>query len=130
MNKLEVRRCKGDSGYETDMFFIDGKPLYRYINEWQAENGQIGESIFVSSADLLDITWTNEYDFEGDARFMKYALKQDSAITPILSCPDDFDFSCIVIVVDVIKNEKVVVWKRIGVVDHWKNKILCPNMNI
>lgn len=118
MNKLEVKRCKGDSGYETDMFLIDGKPLYRYINEWQATGEDMDECVSISPADLLDITWTNEYDSEGDARFMKYVLKQDSAITPILSCPDDFDFSCLVIVAEVIKNEKKVVWKRIGVVDH------------
>lgn len=39
MMKLEVKRYKGYSGYETEIFFVDGRPLYEYIIEWyQSQN--------------------------------------------------------------------------------------------
>lgn len=120
MNKIEIKKHKGCSAnaYETEMFFIDGKPLYEYIIEWYKLQNCLPEDIPFAPVDMLDITWTNEYDFEGDARFMKYILEKDSAITPILSCPDDFDFSCIIIVAEVMKYDKSVVWKRLGRVNH------------
>ena len=118
MNKIEVKKHRGCSGYETEMFFIDGRPLYEYIIEWYRSQSCLPEDIPFAPVDMLDITWTNEYDFEGDARFMKYILEKDSAITPILSCPDDFDFFCIIIVAEVAKYDKLVVWKRLGRVTH------------
>ncbi len=39
---------------------------------------------------------------------------------PILSCPDDMDFSCIVLVADIVRQDDVVAWKRIGMIDHSK----------
>lgn len=120
LNKIEIKKHKGCSAYayETEMFFIDGKPLYEYIMEWYKLQNCLPEDIPFAPVDMLEVTWTNEYDFEGDARFMKYILEKDSAITPILSCPDDFDFSCIIIVAEVKKYDKSVVWKRLGRVNH------------
>lgn len=72
----------------------------------------------ISPIDDLEICWTNEYDLKGDDRFMRFILNQEQAITPILSCPEDFDFSCIVIVADVEKQHDKVLWKRIGKINH------------
>lgn len=116
MNKIEIKNHFISSGHEIKAFFIDDRPLYEYINEWIAENSELLQSI--APSDNLAICWTNEYDFKGDAEFVRFILNQNNAITPILSCPEDFDFSCIVIVADVIKDDHKVVWKRIGKVDH------------
>ena len=116
MNKIEIRNHFLSSGYETKTFFIDGRPLYEYINQWLAENQELLQSI--TPTDDLAICWTDDYDFEGDSKFMRYILNQDHAITPIFICPEDFDFSCIVIVADVIKKDNRVIWRRIGTVNH------------
>lgn len=113
MNTLEIKKLKIPSGYETRVFVIDGKPLYEYLNVWVNGNDDV-----LYAPDFLEITWTNDYDFEGDAKFMRFVLSQNGAITPILSCPDDFDFSCTVVVVDVVRQGDSVIWKRIGRVDH------------
>ena len=118
MNRIEIKKIIVPSGYKTDVFVIDEKPLYEYIIEWYGQQKIMPQDIPFAPADMLEITWTNEYDFEGDARFMKYILQKDEAITPILSCPDDFDFTCIVLVAEVIKMNDKVIWKRIGRVDH------------
>ena len=93
---------------------------YNQHNEYDlrrlSNNSELLKSI--SPTDDLAICWTSEYDYAGDAKFMEFVLKQNSAITPILSCPDDFDFSCIVIVADVIKQDDKVIWRRIGKVNH------------
>lgn len=115
-NKIEIRDCMIPSGYKNEIFFIDGRPLYEYINEWLKDKDELTKS--VSPTDALAISWTNEYDFEGDAQFMRFVLDQDRAVTPILICPEDMDFSCIVIVADVVKKDDKVIWKRIGKVDH------------
>lgn len=112
MNEISIQERYSLAGYALPRFVIDGKHLYDYITDWLSDRPGLLNSI--SPVDDLEIAWTDEYDFEGDARFMRFILQQDRAITPILSCPDDFDFSCIVIVADVIKLKNTVLWKRIG----------------
>ena len=116
MNKIEIRNLFLSSGYETKTFFIDECPLYEYINKWLVENQQLLQSIMPS--DDLAICWTTNYNFDGDSKFMRYILNQNNAITPILICPEDLDFSCIVIVADVIKTDDKVIWRKIGMVNH------------
>jgi len=41
-------------------------------------------------------------------------LENDTKVLPILLCPDDFDFFCSVIVVEVIDNGNTVIWNRFG----------------
>lgn len=113
MNKIEIKRHLAPCGYMLDVFFIDDKPLYEYFNECSKN---IGLDDFEISC--LEICWGADYDFEGDALFEKYILDKGTAITPILSCPEDLDFSCTVIVADVVYKDDVVCWKRIGLVDH------------
>ena len=116
MNHIEIKKQWIPAGYEHPVFLIDGRPLYEYIKEWTAGNPAL--SNWISPPDILAICWTDGYDCEGDARFMRFVLNQEQAITPILSCPEDFDFSCVVLVAEVERQENQVLWKRMGVVDH------------
>ena len=117
MNKIDIRSHIIPSGHKRNVFFIDNIPLYEYISKWVRFKPKWLKSL--SPIDDLECCWTDDYDFEGDARFMRFILTQDEGgITPILSCPDDFDFSCLVVVVEVEKQPDKVIWKRIGKVDH------------
>ena len=57
-------------------------------------------------------------DSEGDNRFIRFLLQQDKVCLPVLSCPDDMDFNCILIVADVVKENGKVFWKRLGIVNN------------
>ena len=116
MNKLEIKHVIVPTGYETDVFHIDGKPLYEYMEEWLKDSCELYESL--SPLPDLDIPWTDEFDWEGEALFMRYILEQQNAITPILLCSECFDFECTVIVADVVKHDDVVQWKRVGKINH------------
>ncbi len=37
MNKIEIKTHMIPSGYKTKVYFIDGKPIYEYFNEWVNE---------------------------------------------------------------------------------------------
>ena len=111
MNKIEIRNLFLSFGYETKTFFIDECPLYEFINKWLVEKQQLLQSMVPS--DDLAICWTTNYDFDGDSKFMRYILNQNNAITPILICPEDLDFSCIVIVITLIFPQVNVVQKII-----------------
>ena len=112
MDKIEIRTKILPDEPDWRVFVINGKPLYEYFNEWFDGKEIIHEPAYLS------ICWTDDYDFDADARFMRYCLEQQHANVPILSCPDDFDFSCTVIVAEVEKTEDRVLWKRIGCIDN------------
>jgi len=67
-------------------------------------------------------SWLDYYD-EDDASSMKekqYVLEKTKLsdkpyILPIMLCPSDFDFSCTVIVVEVICSGKNVIWNKFGI---------------
>ena len=123
MNTIELKKIITSQKYENDSFVIDGKPLYEYLTKWYEELrlGQIQKSL--AHFDDLVVTWTASFDNDGDARFMRWLLKKDKLNLPILSCPDDLDFSCIVIVAEVEKTVDHVYWKRIGRVNHSIEKL-------
>ena len=65
---------------------------------------------------LLD--WYDNH-FEESLEEKQYVLTQtmlenDTKVLPILLCPDDFDFSCTCVVVEVIDNGNTVTWNRFG----------------
>ena len=45
----------------------------------------------------------------------RYKSNRYREILPILMCPDDCDFSCTIIVAEVVKDSEFVTWERIGV---------------
>ena len=118
MDTLEIKQLNTSSGFPHDVFCINGKPLYEYLDEWLAGAQEPLQSV-LPAIDLA-ICWKNIFDFECDSRFMKYILEQKQAVTPVLSCPDDMDFSCLVLVADVVRQDDQVIWKRIGKIDHSK----------
>lgn len=123
MNTIEIRKLTISKNYENDCFFIDGIPLHEYFTKWYEELG-LGEIPKpLAQADDLAVTWTASFDNDGDARFMRWLLEKEKLNLPILSCPDDLDFSCIVIVAEVEKTEHHVYWKRIGKVNHSIEKL-------
>ncbi|MCR5101214.1 MAG: hypothetical protein K6B41_07645, partial [Butyrivibrio sp.] len=71
--------------------------------------------------------WTKELDYPGDVRFIWYLQNLDKAIIPVYICPDDLDFSCIVIVIEIEKNNNFIYCNRAGYVKndnynvHWKS---------
>ena len=65
--------------------------------------------------------WVDEYDesYEPNMREKRYVLEKTKLSDrptelPIMLCPDDFDFSCTVIVVEVICAGNTVIWSRFG----------------
>ena len=108
MDKLEIRTAD-----ERRCFYINGIPLTDCLKAALREKGMDD-----SSVEGLEVTWGAAFDHEGDARFMRYLMQQDKAGLPLLSCPDDMDFSCVVIIAQTEKTEHCVYWKRIGRITH------------
>ena len=118
MNTLEIMSLPTSNGFENECFVIDGIPLHEYMKKWYLENGWGEIPQPLAPVDDLALAWNTEYNYKGDARFMEYLLKQDKVNLPLLLCPDDCDFSCVVIVAEVEKTDSHVYWKRIGKVNH------------
>lgn len=118
MNTLEIRNIRISNNYENECFFIDGIPLHEYMEKWVETSDKGNYLRDFTPLDDLALTWKGSFDNDGDARFMRWLMEKDKLNIPILSCPDDMDFSCIVIVAETEKTDKYVYWKRIGMIDH------------
>lgn len=118
MNMIEIKTIPISNGYENECLLIDGIPMHEYLIKWRHQNGWGEIQQTIAHVDYLALTLTAEFDFEGDARFMRMLMQKDIVNLPILSCPDDMDFSCIIIIAEVEKKEDVVHWKRIGKINH------------
>ena len=91
--------------------FINGERLDEYITN-HVSNDYRG---LIPS--LLDF-YSKDYEpSKREKEFVWAQIKLDEKIKilPILLCPDDFDFSCTVVVVEVISEIDTVIWNRIGV---------------
>jgi len=115
MDKIEVVESKLSfpeyEGREILFVHINGERLDEYISGYVSRN-YLG----------LISPWLDLYDDECESSVEEknFVWKQtelgvDEKILPILLCPDDFDFSCTVIVAEVVNNKDTVVWSRIGV---------------
>lgn len=113
MNTITLKRCLCSDGWENECFVIDGVPLHTHLEPWCRLNAPE-----LLPTDTLAVTWNAVFDTEGDARFMRHLLTLDKLNLPILSCPEDLDFSCTVLVADIEKTYRCVYWKRIGRVNH------------
>jgi hypothetical protein len=90
--------------------FINGTRLDEILSKIEAD-------FFGLVPSLLD--WYDE-GFPPSAKEKQYVWSQaklegGTRILPILLCPDDFDFSCTTIVVEVIDSGETVLWNRFGV---------------
>ena len=116
MNRIEVRSRKTIYGYEENCWFVDGRPLPEYLDEWAKESGD--ERFAAMSFGGVCPAWSKAVEYEGDRRFVWKTIDMDKALVPLLLCEDDLDFSCIVIVVETEKIGEYVYWDRIGYVTH------------
>lgn len=115
LNHIELKKIQKNKNWNDFEWFIDGKKLFEYLNEKQViELPEIVDHHF----DGLCPAWTKGLDYLGDVRFVWSLQKLNQAIMPIYLCPDDLDFSCIVIVIEVEKNKDFVSWNRAGYVIH------------
>ena len=118
MNHIRIQKVMTLYGYEEDYWCIDEKILPDYLDE------RVTESVDKYLKDLgtfmgLCPAWSKKLDYKGDIRFVwELICRENATILPILLCPDDLDFSCIVIVVEVDKTKDFVYWNRVGYVIH------------
>ena len=110
MNSIAIKSIAKTDKWTDLEWYIDGIRLSDYL--------KIKKSIAlpenVEPFDDLCPAWTKGLDWPGDVRFVWHLINSDAAIVPIYMCPDDLDFSCIVIVVEVEKTVSSVYWKRAG----------------
>lgn len=110
MNQIEVQQVNKNENWTEFEWFIDGIKLSQYLDKNKCPN--------VESFNELCPAWIKSLDFYGDVRFIWKLINQEKAVVPIYMCPEDLDFSCIVIVVEVEKKEDFVYWKRVGRVNY------------
>jgi len=112
MNTIDIRIINKDSNWKELEWFIDDIRLSEHLcNKKIIELSEKEESF-----DDLCPAWTKELDYSGDVKFVWYLIGLEKAILPIYMCPDDLDFSCTVVVVEVEKTNNSVHWKRAGYV--------------
>lgn len=122
-NRIEIQKIHfiyERPHHEVDLYHcsIDGKPLPEYLQAWSADYPDDREVKLMMPFTELYPAWGKELDWEGDVRFVWKVLELDRAVLPLLLCPDDMDFSCIVVVAEVKKTKDFVRWNRVGYVLH------------
>jgi hypothetical protein len=133
LNHIELKRIQKNKNWVDFEWFIDGKKLCEHLDD--RKSVELPKN--VAPFDDLCPAWTKELDFRGDVRFVWHLQNLDKAIMPVYMCPDDLDFSCIVIVIEIEKNKDFVYWNRAGYVkndyydlqDELRSGIACPEVN-
>ncbi|MGF6355805.1 hypothetical protein ABIE27_003720 [Paenibacillus sp. 4624] len=85
---------------------INGNPLDIYLDQYYPDHHFLGL--------VPTVTEWISFKEELDLLLTRYYSEQENAILPILMCPDDTDLMCTVIVAEVTKNDKEVIWSKIG----------------
>lgn len=101
-------------------YSIDGKALPKYLQAWSADFPDDKTVKLMRPHIDLAPAWSKRLEWEGDVRFVWKTLELDRTILPLLLCPEDTDFTCIVVVAEVEKTEDYVYWSRIGYVRNEK----------
>ena len=97
--------------YEAELL-INHQPLRSLLSELT------GDSTLLE----LDLAWDKKLTSQAETTYIQALLQQKSSgNVPLLLCPDDLDFSCTIIVVDIHYAETTVHWGRLGYVskDHY-----------
>ena len=117
MNQIKVKDVVTPYGYKEIYWIIDGKSLPEYLTIWADE---VDDDYLKSIHTFLGLcpAWSKRLEWKGDIRFVWKLIEMDSVVLPLLLCPDDLDFSCIVIVAEVEKTKDYVYWHKIGYVLH------------
>lgn len=118
MNHIDVKNIKTQYGYDETYWVIDGVSLPTLLNLQVKDTEDDYIKSFIKSFDGLCPAWDMDLEWWGEVRFVWKLIDMDSVPLPLLLCPEDADFSCIVIVADVEKTKDFVYWNRIGYVLH------------
>jgi hypothetical protein len=99
-------------GIEVRQIFVDGHSLAEVLAAAHPDldlatlvPSWLGWSDGVPSLDHVESKYVRD----------RSALGSERQVAPILLCPDDFDFSCTVVVVDVSASQETVTWHRFGI---------------
>lgn len=91
-----------------------------YVNQKRLDE-YLAERISKEYLGLIP-AWLDYYDdsYAPSIREKEYVWEQiqlcyDTRVLPVLLCPDDFDFSCTVVIVEVIDKGEFVHWNRFGI---------------
>lgn len=109
VNQLTIIRAPSKHIKEPHLvILVDGRPLDLLIAEIVDDDWYAG---LVTTLD--DCLFRME-----DRQFVwERILPVERAIVPILVCPDDLDFFCTVVNVDVVADQESIRWERVGVGD-------------
>lgn len=92
---------------EHPNILIDGTPVDILLHDLYPDRLFLG---FVPT----NVDWLDSKE-EIECVSSRFQSDQNSIKLPILMCPDDCDFSCTIIVAEVIRNGEVISWNRIGI---------------
>lgn len=118
MNHIKIETMHTTYGHEYFLQSIDGKILPEYLQSWADAFPDDKRVRGLAPFSDLWPAWSKSLEWEGDVRFVWKTLELDKAVLPLLLCPDDVDFTCIVVVAEVEKTEDFVYWNRVGFVLH------------
>ena len=113
MNRIVMQKVRKNDNWTDFEWFIDDVRLSEYLKQRKVKELPANTEPF----DNLCPAWTKGLDYFGDVRFTWELLTYEEAVLPIYLCPDDLDYSCIVIVVEVKKTKDFVYWERFGLVN-------------
>lgn len=80
---------------------------------WSHTNAESASSHKGNDYQDLICAWL-QMDDSSDEMTTRNLAHREQAVVPVLMCPDDADFSCTIIVVEVVKSKTVVSWNRVG----------------
>jgi hypothetical protein len=105
------RRATNYSG-EQPVLLVNGEPLDELLDRLAPNRDLVG---------LVSTLLAGMDPAEAAIAHRRFNLAPgESAIAPVLMCPDDADFSCTLVVVDAIGTDEHVIWRRIGLdISEW-----------
>jgi hypothetical protein len=105
MDTVEIKEYKTKFAKGNHpMIFVNGKSLDELL--W----AQIGEENLLGLVPAITWLWDDEEQKIAIERLSNETV--GSTVVPILVCPDDADFSCTVLIVEVELSDKTVKWCR------------------
>lgn len=116
MNHIDVAEIKTQYGYYENYWTVDGVALPNLLDLKSKDIDDDFVQSDIKSFLGLCPAWNLDLEWRGDVRFVWKLIEMDYVPLPLLLCPDDRDFTCIVIVAAVEKTEDFVYWNRIGYV--------------
>lgn len=119
MNEIKVKRVKTEYDYLEDYWVIDGKPIVRYVDEYFIETKGCKDTLWTGSMMGLLPAWSGKLLEKADNQFIwELVDAREFLNVPILVCEDDCDLTCIVVLARIRKENKIVYWDKIGILNH------------